>query len=65
MLSVYYLARRETDSDKIITESKFKEFLQKIVYEHDIALIVLKRLDDLYLKLIHEKQKREIDRLKK
>lgn len=59
--SAYYQARREADADGRIKLTTLKEFAAPLLYEVDLAVLVMQRLDDFYLGLIAEKRKRDLE----
>lgn len=57
--SAYYNARRETKEGTRVKSSTLKEFLADVQYEEDIALSLLQKVDDYYLKLYSDQLKRK------
>ena len=59
LLSCYYSARRDVEFAHRIKEKDLFEFASSLNYETDIAITVLKSVDDHYVSLCVAKQKRE------
>lgn len=61
LLHCYYKARRDAKSDSKVTAKEFESYLFGVNYETDIAVTILQKLDDHYLKLCADKLKRKSD----
>lgn len=65
LIMAFYDARRECEPDRRIPLATLQAVTANIEYEQDLAITVLKRLDDHLMKLINDKRQREIDALKR
>jgi hypothetical protein len=65
LLMAFYDARRECEPDRRIALATLQAVTATISYEQDLAINVLKRLDDHLMKLINDKRQRELDAIKR
>lgn len=65
LLYAFYDARREVEPDRRISLATLREVTATIDYEQDLAIKVLKRLDDHLMKLINDKRQKELDSIKR
>lgn len=65
LLSAFYEARRECEPDRRASMATLQAVTATISYEQDLAISVLKRLDDHLMKLINDKRQAELDAIKR
>lgn len=59
LLHCYYKARRDAKSGEKVTAKEFEQALFASSYETDIAVTILQKLDDYYLKLCADKLRKK------
>lgn len=59
LLNCYYMARRESKHDERCSRENIEFSLKDSCYETDLAITILQKLDDHYLKLCADKLKRQ------
>ena len=65
LLCAFYAARREAEPDRRASLATLEATTATIDYEQDLAIVVLKRLDDHLMKLINDKRQKDIDAIKR
>lgn len=65
LLYAFYEARREVEPDRRVSLATLQAVTATISYEQDLAIAVLKRLDDYLMKLINDKRQKDIDAIKR
>lgn len=65
LISAFYDARRECEPDRRISLATLQAVTATIEYEQDLAINILKRLDDHLMKLINDKRQKELDAIKR
>jgi hypothetical protein len=65
LLYAFYEARREVEPDRRVSLATLQAVTATISYEQDLAIAVLKRLDDHLMKLINDKRQKDIDAIKR
>jgi len=65
LLYAFYEARRDCEPDRRASLATLHQVTATISYEQDLAVSVLKRLDDHLMKLINDKRQKEIDAIKR
>lgn len=65
LLCSFYSARRECEPDRRASLATLEQVTANIDYEQDLAIAVLKRLDDHLMKLINDKRQAELDAIKR
>lgn len=65
LLCAFYAARREVEPDRRASLATLEQVTANIDYEQDLAIAVLKRLDDHLMKLINDKRQKDIDAIKR
>lgn len=65
LLCAFYEARREVEPDRRVSLATLQAVTATISYEQDLAIAVLKRLDDHLMKLINDKRQKDIDAIKR
>jgi len=65
LLCAFYAARREAEPDRRASLATLEAATATIDYEQDLAIAVLKRLDDHLMKLINDKRQKDIDAIKR
>lgn len=65
LLFAFYEARREVEPDRRASLATLQAVTATISYEQDLAIAVLKRLDDHLMKLINDKRQKDIDAIKR
>jgi hypothetical protein len=65
LLCAFYEARREAEPDRRASLATLEQVTARIEYEQDLAIAVLKRLDDHLMKLINDKRQKDIDAIKR
>lgn len=65
LLCAFYESRREVEPDRRATMATLSAATATIDYEQDLAVKVLKRLDDHLMKLINDKRQKELDAIKR
>ena len=65
LLCAFYEARRECEPDRRASLATLQAVTANMDYEQDLAIIVLKRLDDHLMKLINDKRQQDLDAMKR
>lgn len=65
LLCAFYDARRECEPDRRASMATLEAVTARMCMEQDLAIAVLKRLDDHLMKLINDKRQHDIDAMKR